>query len=230
METFFVATRAAARAARAAAPGTTSTRGNALTYFYADQVLLAADAALERSIGMTRRARGLSSRRCGCGGGGSPCMRGACPRCPQRRVDRAAPARPSAATAARTRAPRSRGSRAPRSPGGSSSPCVDAGRQPGVVAQHAVHAQHVGDEVVGEDREPVEVVELGDPGEREVVRRDLGPLPEADVVEEGHARPRASTRAARPIRRASATTSSARRPPRKRPRSRSASAYRPISS
>ena len=34
---------------------------------------------------------------------------------------------------------------------------VDAGGQGGVVAQHAVHAQHVGHEVVGEDRQAVEV-------------------------------------------------------------------------
>ena len=36
-------------------------------------------------------------------------------------------------------------------------PGVDAGGQLGVVAQHPVHAQHVGHEVVGEDREPVQV-------------------------------------------------------------------------
>jgi hypothetical protein len=63
---------------------------------------------------------------------------------------------------------------------------VDAAGQLRVVTEHAVHAQHVRDEVVGEDREAVEVGEVGDAGEREVVGRDLGALPEAPVVEEGH--------------------------------------------
>jgi hypothetical protein len=55
-----------------------------------------------------------------------------------------------------------------------------------LVSEDAVHAQDVRDQVVGEDREPVEVVELGDAGEREVVGGDLGALPEPLVVEEGH--------------------------------------------
>ena len=64
---------------------------------------------------------------------------------------------------------------------------VDVGGQLGVVAQHAVHAQHVGDEVVREDREPIEVVELGRAGESEVAAHDLGALVEAAIVEEAHA-------------------------------------------
>ena len=106
---------------------------------------------------------------------------------------------------------------------------VDAGGQRGLVAQHAVHAQHVRHEVVGEDREPVEVVELGHAGEREVVRGDLGALPEATSSKKGM--PAASIEASRSAEPpASATTSIARRAPRKRPRSRSASAYSAISS
>jgi hypothetical protein len=60
-------------------------------------------------------------------------------------------------------------------------------RQAAVVAQHTVHAQHVGHQVVGEDREPVEVAELGDPGQGQVAGDDLGALVEAAVVEEAHA-------------------------------------------
>src|SRR3712207_6951067 len=41
-----------------------------------------------------------------------------------------------------------------------------------------------GDEVVGEDREAVEVVEMGHAREGEVVRDDLRALPEAAVVED----------------------------------------------
>src|SRR4051794_41027429 len=65
---------------------------------------------------------------------------------------------------------------------------IDARGQLCVVAQHAVDAKHVRHEIVGEDREPVEVVELGEPGQGEVVRNDLGALPEAAVVEHRHAR------------------------------------------
>ena len=127
----------------------------------------------------------LSSRRCGCGAGAPPCT--------------AAPARGSTAQVSSTRGG------TPSRAAISSQACtaqaadlalllarrqqlagVDAGGERGVVAQHPVHAQHVGDEVVGEDREPVEVGELGHAGEREVVRHDLGALPEAEVVEEGH--------------------------------------------
>ena len=64
---------------------------------------------------------------------------------------------------------------------------VDARGERVVVDEHAVAAQHVRDEVVGEDRQAVEVVELGDAGEREVVGDDLGALVEAAVVEHRHA-------------------------------------------
>jgi hypothetical protein len=52
--------------------------------------------------------------------------------------------------------------------------------------QHAVDAQDVGDEVVGEDRQPVDVAELRNAGERQVARHDLGALVEAWVVEQRH--------------------------------------------
>ena len=54
----------------------------------------------------------------------------------------------------------------------------------GVVDEHAVAAEHVGDEVVGEDRERVEVVELRDARQRQVVGGDLRALVEAVVGEE----------------------------------------------
>ncbi len=64
---------------------------------------------------------------------------------------------------------------------------VDACGQVVVVDEHAVAAQDVGDEVVGEDGEAVEVVELGDARQREVVGDDLGALVEAAVIEHRHA-------------------------------------------
>ena len=64
---------------------------------------------------------------------------------------------------------------------------IDAGGQCGVVPEHAVHPQHVRHQVVGEDRQAVEVRELGHAREREVIRGDLGALPETAVVEERHA-------------------------------------------
>ena len=80
------------------------------------------------------------------------------PAVPQPRVERCAAPRPircaisSHACTAQARISRSC------SPGGSSSSASMCAASAGVVAQHAVHPQHVGDEVVGEDREPVEVV------------------------------------------------------------------------
>ena len=64
---------------------------------------------------------------------------------------------------------------------------VDARRQRLVEHQHAVEAQHVRQEVVGEDGQLVDVVEGRDAREHEVVGRDLGALEEAGVVEERHA-------------------------------------------
>src|SRR4051812_20969847 len=45
---------------------------------------------------------------------------------------------------------------------------VDAGDEVRVEAQDAVDAQHVGDEVVGEQRQPVEVRGRRQPGQRQV--------------------------------------------------------------
>ena len=56
------------------------------------------------------------------------------------------------------------------------------------VHEHAVEAQDVRDEVVGEDRQAVDVRELDDAREMQVVGGDLGALEEADVVEERHRR------------------------------------------
>ena len=64
---------------------------------------------------------------------------------------------------------------------------VDVGRESLVVHEHAVAAQDVGHEVVGEDRQPLEVVEARDGGERQVRRRDLCALEETAIVEHRHA-------------------------------------------
>jgi hypothetical protein len=64
---------------------------------------------------------------------------------------------------------------------------VDALRELGRVVQDALGAQHVRQQVVGEDGQPVDVREVRDAGEHEVVGRDLGALVEAAVGEEGHA-------------------------------------------
>src|SRR5215208_5771470 len=64
---------------------------------------------------------------------------------------------------------------------------VDVSRQVRVVAQHAVHAQNMRHHVVGEDRQAVKVVEVGDRGQREVAGHDLRALVEAAVGEELHA-------------------------------------------
>ena len=66
-------------------------------------------------------------------------------------------------------------------------PGVDVRGQALVVDQHAVAAQDVRHEVVGEDRQAVDVLEARDAGEREVGRHELGLLVEAAVVEERHA-------------------------------------------
>src|ERR687888_1180330 len=58
---------------------------------------------------------------------------------------------------------------------------VDVRGQALLVQEHALAAQHVRDEVVGEDRQRVEVAELGDAGEREVAGGDLRALVEALV-------------------------------------------------
>ena len=51
-----------------------------------------------------------------------------------------------------------------------------------VEREHAVDAQHVRDEVVGEQRQAVEAGRVGQPGEREVGGGDLGALEERDPV------------------------------------------------
>ena len=76
---------------------------------------------------------------------------------------------------------------------------VDARRQRLVVDEHAVAAQHVRDEVVGEDRQAVEVVEFGYAGEREVAGDDLGALVEAAVARTSPSRaPASASRSAEP--------------------------------
>ena len=72
-------------------------------------------------------------------------------------------------------------------PGRSAAPGVDVGRQALVVDEHALAAQDVGDEVVGEDRQRVEIVELGHAAERKVARRDLRALVEPLVLPHRHA-------------------------------------------
>ena len=62
---------------------------------------------------------------------------------------------------------------------GSTSPYVR--RQAVVIDEHAVAAQDVRDEVVGEDRQAVQVFEAGDTGEREVAGGDLGALVEPAI-------------------------------------------------
>ena len=64
---------------------------------------------------------------------------------------------------------------------------VDARREPRVVDEDALDAQDVGDEVVGEDREPVEVGEARDAGQGEVAGDELRALVEAAVVVHRHA-------------------------------------------
>ena len=63
---------------------------------------------------------------------------------------------------------------------------IDVLGQSRVVDEDAVAAQDVRDEVVGEDREAIEVAEAHDAGEREVGGHDLRPLVEAAVVEHRH--------------------------------------------
>ena len=63
---------------------------------------------------------------------------------------------------------------------------VDALGQLVVVVQDALEAQDVRDEVVGEDRQPVDVGIRDDAGQMEVVGGDLGALVEAAVGEERH--------------------------------------------
>ena len=57
---------------------------------------------------------------------------------------------------------------------------VDARDEVVVELEHAVDAQHVRDEVVGEQGQPVQVVGGGEPGQREVRGGDLGALEERD--------------------------------------------------
>ena len=65
---------------------------------------------------------------------------------------------------------------------------LDARGELVVVVQHAVRPQHVRDEVVGEDRQPVDVPEVGHAGQVQIVGGDLGALVEAGVGEERHLR------------------------------------------
>jgi hypothetical protein len=59
---------------------------------------------------------------------------------------------------------------------------LDPRDERGVEAQDAVEAQDVGDQVVGEERQAVELLELGGAGEREVGGRDLRALEERDLA------------------------------------------------
>ena len=54
--------------------------------------------------------------------------------------------------------------------------------QPRVEPEDAVDPQHVGDEVVGEGGEAVEVAELGEPGAGDIGGGDLGALEERDLA------------------------------------------------
>ena len=65
---------------------------------------------------------------------------------------------------------------------------VDPPAQVGLVLQHAVDPQDVRNEIVGKDREAVEVIEAGHARERQVARHDLGALEEPAVIEERHPR------------------------------------------
>ena len=64
---------------------------------------------------------------------------------------------------------------------------VDVRGQALVVDQDAVGAQHMRDEVVGEDRQPVQVLEAHDAGESQVRRHDLRALVEPAIGEQRHA-------------------------------------------
>lgn len=66
--------------------------------------------------------------------------------------------------------------------------CVDARREVGRVLKDSVAAQHVGQEVVREHGQAIDVVEVRHAGEREVVGSDLGTLVEAGVSGKGKAR------------------------------------------
>ncbi len=70
---------------------------------------------------------------------------------------------------------------------------VDTFGELGRVGEHSIGAEHVGDEVVREDCERVDVGELGDAGVDEVVGGDLRALVEAGIGEDGM--PAASERA-----------------------------------
>ena len=73
-----------------------------------------------------------------------------------------------------------------RAAGGDEAAGVDERGEVGRVGEHAVEAQDVRDQVVGEDGQPIDVGERRDAGERQVVGGDLRPLVEARIVEERH--------------------------------------------
>ncbi len=79
--------------------------------------------------------------------------------------------------------------------------CVDAGGERLLIDQDTLAAQHVGDEVVGEDRQAIEIGEARHSREREVGDHDLGALVEAAVIEHRHA---ARQRFGQPLGRAAA--------------------------
>ena len=132
-------------------------------------------------------ALGISRRRCGPGAGGRPCRS-------ERRLGTRARSRapggwsggPCAASSALRSStactPAARISTSATDPASSSSPASMRAASVGVVAQHAVDPQDVGDEVVGERGQAVEVVEPPGPGAVErpaqVGRGELSPLVE----------------------------------------------------
>ena len=129
----------------------------------------------------------LNRRRCGSGAAGAPCTPAACPRCHSQwsSVWALTPSRAAMSSHAWTAPARISRSCGPIRSGRSASTCCASRR---VVDEDAVAAQDVRNEVVGEDREAVEVAEAHDAGEREVRRHDLRPLVEAAIVEHRHPR------------------------------------------
>ena len=161
----------------------------------------------------------LSSRRCACGGAAAPCTRrparGSTASCRARARD--APRRAAMQLAGVHGAGADLALLRRRPAAAARRRCARRAR---VVAQHAVAAQHVRDEVVGEDRQAVEVAEARDAGERQVGGGDLRALVEAAVGEQRHPGGerlrQALGRAARRARRARARRASPRNAPSER--------------
>ena len=166
---------------------------------------------------------GRSTPSCGRGGGGAPCTAAAAPRFHSTLSTAVAVVSRWAATSSSTAC--SAQARISTSSGESCSISSPASmrRRAGVELEHAVEPQHVRDEVVGEQRQPVEVPAGRDAGQLEVGGGDLGALEERDrlavvgrdVGHVGQRRERARrARSAEP----SAERASARKRPPSRPR------------